>query len=456
MKPDPSLERLVDAALAQLREKLLRELSDGTASHGSLDQIEDAVARIGDQFRRSLQEQIIAERTTGPRDNQIECACGQRARYHTTRTRLLLTRHGELRIARPYYYCPACRRGSVPLDAALGLDAATATPHVQGWMADLAARLPFAEAATVLGRLTPVTVSPATVERTALAVGAALRRKQQEQATRHHDGQPPTVARKPKRLYISLDGTFVPLRDPWRRDRSLGELACRYGECKTAVLYEAHPTPQGDRGVAHCAYTATLEDVTQFAPLVATLAHQQGHHFARELVVLADGAPWIWNLAAAQFPTALQILDFAHASGYLFALAHAVLGEESPQANEWARARQKELKQDELPQVLAAIRALVPRDADEEKLQRTTCHYFEENSERMRYGTFLSKGYQIASGVMEASCKHVVGQRLDEAGMHWREAAAEVIVALRAALLSSSPPDLRPYCCRSPSPLPPT
>jgi hypothetical protein len=64
----------------------------------------------------------------------------------------------------------------------------------------------------------------------------------------------------------------------------------------------------------------------------------------------------------------------------------------------------------------------------------------------MRYGTYLAKGYQIASGVMEARCKRVVGQRLDQAGMHWKQAAAEAIVTLRAATLSSCPVDLRPYC----------
>jgi hypothetical protein len=41
MKPDPVLEALIDTALAELREKMLKELSDGTASHGTLDQSVD-------------------------------------------------------------------------------------------------------------------------------------------------------------------------------------------------------------------------------------------------------------------------------------------------------------------------------------------------------------------------------------------------------------------------------
>jgi hypothetical protein len=115
MKTDPDLERLLDAALADLRQKMLQELHDSGAVHGTLDQIEEAVARIGDQFRKSFQEQIVSERSKTPRDNQVDCSCGHPARYHDTRSRWLSTRHGELCIARPYYYCPACRRGCLCL-----------------------------------------------------------------------------------------------------------------------------------------------------------------------------------------------------------------------------------------------------------------------------------------------------------------------------------------------------
>jgi hypothetical protein len=98
MPRDPNVEALVDAALAQLREQMLQELADGTATHGTLDQIEDAVARLGDEFRR-LQEQIIAECTRTPRENALPCPWGGRARYHLTRERVLMNRHGELRPA---------------------------------------------------------------------------------------------------------------------------------------------------------------------------------------------------------------------------------------------------------------------------------------------------------------------------------------------------------------------
>jgi hypothetical protein len=446
MPSDPTVEALVDAALAQLREPMLRELSEGTATHGTLDQIEEAVARLGDEFRRRLQAQIIAERTRTPRENALPCPCGGRARYHLTRERVLITRHGELRLARPYYHCSACHKGFVPLDTALGLDGETTTTQLRGWLASLGARLPFPEATQVLAELTGIQVSVSTTSRTALAVGTALAQAQVEAAQRWVEGRRPPVERKPRRLYISGDGKQVPLREAWKRDGSLGALTCRWGECKSAVIDEARRGRDGDEGVVHRRYLASMADCHQFGPQVAVAAHQSGVAFAREVVFLADGAPWLWQIAAAQFPQAIQILDFYHASEHLYTIAHARLGEGTAAAKDWVQARQGELLADQVRTVLGAIAAWKPQSRAAKQLRRREFRYFRHKAERLRYGSFREQGYQISSGVMEATCKHVVGQRLDQAGMHWRPEAATAIGALRAALLSSQPPDLRPYC----------
>ena len=117
------------------------------------------------------------------------------------------------------------------------------------------------------------------------------------------------------------------------------------------------------------AYVATLEDVTVFGPLIATLAHQHGHHLAQEVIVLGDGAAWIWLLAAAQFPYAVQILDFFHVSERLFLMAHARFGEGTEAAKEWVTARQTELKADQIEAVLAAIAAWKPKSAAKRDLR---------------------------------------------------------------------------------------
>lgn len=436
-------DRIREEVLARLRLLLDANLPIGPKT---LSQIEQAVEEISRDLARELERRLIQDQETTT-ENQASCPhCGGAARYRGRGERRLLTRHGEITVARRYYSCPSCRHGFAPLDPLVGLDTGATSPTVRAWMAHLAALAPFELAATTLHELTGLSVSPATIERVAVAVGAAFHQATKAQATRHQAGRLPQPQARPHRLYIAMDGTMTPLRDPWRRDGSLGDLSCRYGECKIGVVYEARPSPTGDRGVLRKRYVATLGDVEAFAPLIGAAAHLEGHHFAKELIVLGDGAVWIWRLAARQFPTAIQIVDFYHASEHLWHVARARFGEESSEAKGWVEARQQELKRDQLDRVLTSIAEWQPAGKGHQELREREYQYFASNAERMRYGSYVKQGYHIGSGVVEAACRHVVGSRLDQVGMHWRQERAEAIVSLRAALCSTTAPDLRPYC----------
>jgi hypothetical protein len=54
----------------------------------------------------------------------------------------------------------------------------------------------------------------------------------------------------------------------------------------------------------------------------------------------------------------------------------------------------------------------------------------------MWYQTFRQAGYFIGSGVVEAGCKTVVGQRLKQSGMLWSRTGACHLLTIRCALLS--------------------
>ena len=45
--------------------------------------------------------------------------------------------------------------------------------------------------------------------------------------------------------------------------------------------------------------------------------------------------------------------------------------------------------------------------------------YFENNAPRIRYKWFRSRGLFTGSGVVEAGCKTVIGQRLNLSGTKW-------------------------------------
>jgi len=444
-KSTPERHALIADLLEKVRRQLQEQLPDQSAT---LDQIEEAAGQIGRQVSRDIQTGLIEQHGQQPRPPKTQCACGAAARYKGQQARSIVTAHGVLTYKRACYHCVACQHTLAPLDHALGLDSGSTSTQVRLWVALLAGQLPFAQAATTLHMLTHVALSAASVERLSVTIGASLRKHQHQQAQQHQAGALPEASpSRPKRLYIGLDGVLVPLREAWKKDKSQGALTCRWGECKTGVVYEACQDKQGkDSRVRTRAYVATLGEVDTFAPLLGTLAHQHGHHLAKEVVVIGDGAPWIWQLAAKQFRGAVQIVDFFHAAQHLAELAQARFGKDTQAAQDWLAARQEDLKTDRLDAVLAEIRAWRPVSEGKRQLHRRTFAYFRNNADRMRYQSFVEKGYHIGSGVVEATCKQVVAQRLDQAGMHWRQESAEAIVALRAAQLCTRPPDLRPYC----------
>lgn len=438
-----------EALISELVEKMRRQLREQLPNdRATLDEIEEAAGKIGRALSQDIQRRLVEERSKRTKPPKAACSCGLLTRYKGTQPRTLVTVHGLLTVERSCYYCSFCKQTFAPLDAALGIDRGSTTTQVRLWVALLAGQLPFAQAATTLEMLTRVSLSAASLERLSVAIGTSLRSHQQEQAQKHQSGMLPVPKEKrPQRLYIGLDGVFVPLRDAWKKDKSQGELSCRYGECKSGVVYEAFQDEFGkDSRVRTHAYVATLDKVEDFAPLLGTLAHQQGHHLAKEVIVLGDGAAWIWQLAAKQFPQAIQIVDFFHAAEHLGKVAEARFGQGTQEGKLWQSSRLEELKKNQLVKVLAEIKAWRPTNASKKQLRQSTYAYFVNNAERMRYETFLAKGYHIGSGVVEATCKHVVAQRLDQAGMHWRQESAEAIVALRAAQLSTEQINLKPYC----------
>ncbi len=64
----------------------------------------------------------------------------------------------------------------------------------------------------------------------------------------------------------------------------------------------------------------------------------------------------------------------------------------------------------------------------------------------MRYRWFRQCGLFTGSGVVEAGCKTIVGQRLKQAGMHWTTSGADAIIALRCREASSQ----REAICNTP------
>jgi hypothetical protein len=133
------------------------------------------------------------------------------------------------------------------------------------------------------------------------------------------------------------------------------------------------------------------------------------------------------------------VVDYYHASERLWALAEALFGS-GRAAWAWVRKMQKLLlKPGGVGRVLhsaAALRSrLKPRGKRLADFRRAY-KYLQTRRGHLRYAEYRRVGLPIGSGVTEAGCKTVYGQRLKLSGMRWQKAGAQTILTLRVILLS--------------------
>jgi hypothetical protein len=153
-------------------------------------------------------------------------------------------------------------------------------------------------------------------------------------------------------------------------------------------------------------------------------------------VVLGDGAIWIWNLATEQFPGAILIVDFYHASEHLHKLARLLFPNDEAARRAWTTSAVDLLDKGEIESLVAVLRSLVNERPELAEKLNTESEYFERNAAKMRYPDFRAQGLFVGSGVIEAGCKTVIGSRLKQSGMFWTVQGANRIIALRCCRVS--------------------
>ena len=186
-------------------------------------------------------------------------------------------------------------------------------------------------------------------------------------------------------------------------------------------------------------YVARRTARGDFDQLLYGLACQCGLAHAKQIVILGDGARWIWKQAEEHFPGAVQIVDLYHAQQHVWQVARAVYGPQTQAAERWAKEACDLLVQGHIEQLVATITALpaiAPEPGESRSVPEKAIDYFSANAERMRYPTFRAQGMHVGSGIAEAACKTVVATRLKRSGMRWTPAGLDALLPLRTCVLN--------------------
>ena len=389
-----------------------------------------------------LGEVLSADR--GHRGPRVPCPDGHEAVFAGDRDKSFDTALGLVTVTRAWYHCAECGHGLAPRDAELGVTGTSMSPGLAA-MNDLAAAAgPFAGAARMLEDLAGIRLTAKRVERAAEASGAALAAAGRDRAAliaaRKLVPLPPSPL--PDKLYAVIDGTGVPMtsRETAGRQGKGEDGRARTREVKLAVFFtqdklDKDGYPVRDR--ASTSVIATFEPAPVFADLVKAEGIRRGADHVRQLTVIGDGAAWIWGIATAKFPGATQIVDLYHAREHLHSLTRSLEFMLLDRKDEWLAARLEDLDYGYTGGIEAAVREYPLEGVKKDEVDREL-GYFLSNAPRMRYHWFRQCGLFVGSGVVESSCKTVIGQRLKQSGMHWTVAGADSIIALRCREATST------------------
>ena len=414
----PAVLEAMQAELAGLLAGLVEvaELDLGAAERA----VRDGVLALGARLLAAG----LAARGPGKAGPRLACPCGAEAAGEGYRRKEVQTLVGWIRVRRAYYWCAACGRGWCPLDGVLGVGRDSHSPGVRRALGRLGALLPFAQAADTLAEVAGVQTSASTLRGVTEAVGARREAElERAAAAAWRSGLPPADAPAPARLYVAMDGV-----------RILGE-GGEGKEAKVGVVRPEHRAPGGELCPAAASYAASFAPAEAFGQRLALEAHRRGLEAAAEVVVLGDGAEWIWNLAAEHFPDATQLVDWYHASERIWDLARAHHGEGTAKADTWAERQLQRLAQGEVRELVRAWRRLRCRGTAA-TVRDEQVGYFTNQADRMAYDRYRARGLDIGSGMVEGACKLVIGAREKGPGMRWSVPGAQAVANVRVLLFN--------------------
>jgi hypothetical protein len=411
---------------------------------------------VEDEYRpRMLQElqrrvDQIAETTRS--EGSVCTRCQRLMVCQDVRPVSWLARFGRLRVRVPRYRCPTCGWESRPLVDLLGVEPGRISGSLARLLALLAVVAPYPLAARLAWLLLGVTISPMGVWRVAQRLGQAAASYSEALSRYHADSRSSGTSthEAPATVLLSVDGCTLGMQVRGKRRHRKGTDPLpplppvengHFREVKTGVLLlpeERVETSPGRHSVVRRFLVSCLGDADAIFQRLNGQLRELGWLGPQTMVVIVgDGAEWIWN-RATWFIRRCEILDFWHAMEHAWEFAHLRYGEGSQQADQWVHQIGIDLKAGKIEQVIARLKRLRPKSPPLRASLDSLIRYYTENASRMQYDEYLRRGYGIGSGAVESAHKQVVHARLRQAGMRWSEAGARRLLALRLLLLNDN------------------
>ena len=263
--------------------------------------------------------------------------------------------------------------------------------------------------------------------------------------------QKETIPTAAKVMAISVDGVMSPIRGADKQEKAeqpgkhaSGPTGYKEVGCGTVTLYDQEAerlqTVRYARMPESKKVTLQQQLETEVTSILALSPDLVRVH-------LADGAKDNWRLMKdieAHLPAPLQapieIVDFYHACDHLKNGCDAAWGESTQESKDYFERLKTWLKEaeDGTERIIRTLRFQCSlTKGNKRKRLEAELTYFRNQQLRMHYAEYIRLNLPIASGVMEASCKTLVTQRLKRSGMAWTNDGGQAILTLRSLIQSN-------------------
>ncbi len=396
------------------------------------------------QTTRDLERKLLEEAAQKKADQSpLICpVCSHKlSRCTRDHPRTFQSRFGPVTVKRLRGWCRRCQEWRFPADPVLGLsETGGASPSVQEMAALTVSKMPVQEASAVIERLTGVKLPPATLDREARRQGqrADKKRAQLDEQMRTAQGAQQMLPRpqEPFTLVIELDAWNIRERDDWGQSahkRAAGQEPPRWHWVYGGTCFRLDQRVESAGGRARILSRGTVMTrggVDDLREQLFAEAQRHGLAQAAKVLVVADGALWIWNLTGDRFAQAQQRLDYYHASQHLWAVAHALHPQDAAAARVWIAPLLKKLKSGRAAALLKDLRALA-KQLRKKKRQavQSEVSYLESHRGRMDYAAARRAGEPEGSGAMESTCRQYQC-RFKRPGQFWSCAGDEGLMCL--------------------------
>jgi len=458
-----------DAIIAQVHAEvaeLLGIVTGPASQRQSAAEVELAIfrrlLRLGATLLGMFFESRGAERPAAP----VVGADGTELRYHDRRSIGYLSIFGKLRVWRHAFTAPG-QPVVCPLDAELSLPERCYSDVLREWATYGATDGAYRASQTMLERVLELPLSVQAIE-TAVAEDA-------EDVAAFLTESVVSSSEEPlgRLLVVQADGKGVPMvpsetgvptgKREIRRKR--GQPPGIKKEAIVTAVYTLDPTPRRPGDVLATLLPLDGETASPAADradrsrpvgkelratldgkaaavtrLAARAAQYDGPHIQQRLA-LTEGDDALQRALRDALPDSPLVLDIIHALEHLWEAANGLLGERHPERTAWVRTRLDQILHGQALAVAADLRALAAAPASRaaaSALLIRTAGYYERNAAYMRYDAYRADGWPIGTGVVEGACRHLVKDRLEQAGMRWTRHGAQSLLDLRAIRLNGA------------------